>query len=98
MLRVKHLEHFILLNDEHGGRGNRGSCSYTNGLPCQRAFTKEVTRPQNGDNRLFANFVNDGELHPAAPYIHYATRSITLSVDGLRPFKLFDFSRHPGRI
>src|SRR5580704_1078015 len=98
MLRVKHLEHFTRLNDEHGGRGNRGSCSHTNGLTCQRAFTKEVTRPQNGDNRLFANFINDGELHTATLQIHYATRGITLSVDAFRPFKLFDSSRHASRI
>jgi hypothetical protein len=32
------------------------------------------------------------ELHPST------TRSITLSVDSLRPFKLYDFSRHTSRI
>jgi len=66
MLRVKHLEHFTFLNDEHSGGRNRRSCSYTNALPCQRAFAKEVTRSQNGDDGLFADFIYDGELHTAS--------------------------------
>ena len=65
MLRVQQLEHFALLNDEHGGRSNRRSCPHANGLSCQTAFTKEVARSQNGDDRLFTNFINDGELHTA---------------------------------
>jgi len=65
MLLVKYLEHFTLLNNEHGARGNRGSRLHANRLARQTAFAKEVARSQNGDDRLFAAFTNHGELHPA---------------------------------
>ena len=62
---MKHLEHFTLLNVEHCARCNRGSRPHANGLTCQTAFTKEVARFQNGDDRLFADFINDGEFYTA---------------------------------
>ncbi len=65
MLLMKHLEHFTLLDDEHSAGRNRLSRSHANGLTCQAAFTKEISWSQNGDNRLFACFINDGELYPA---------------------------------
>jgi len=94
MLLVKHLEHFTLLNDEHSAVRNRGCRPHANGLTCQTAFTKEVTRSQNGDDRLFADFIDDAELHTAFLYVHYALSGITLGVDELRLLKLFNFSRH----
>jgi hypothetical protein len=60
MLLVKHFEHFILFNDEHGAGRNRASGAHAKALTCQTAFTKEVARSQNGDDRLFADFINDG--------------------------------------
>src|SRR5271165_6996826 len=98
MLLMKHLKHFTLHNIEYCARCNRGSRRHANGLTCQTAFTKEVTRFENGDDRLFANFINDGELYTACLQVHYALSSITLRVDDLRFFKLYNFSRHTGRI
>ena len=57
---MKHLEHFTLLNNEHSAGRNRGSCPDANGLTCQAAFSKEVARRQNGDDRFFADCINDG--------------------------------------
>src|SRR5437016_4971884 len=98
MLFMKHLEHFALFNDEHGAGRNRGSRPHTDGLTCQTPFTKEVARSQHRDDGLFAAFTNHGEPDTAFLYVHYALSSITLRVDDLRSFKLFNFSRHPGRI
>src|SRR2546430_13655911 len=80
--------------DEHSAVRNRGCRPHANGLTCQTAFTKEVTRSQNGDDRLFADFIDDAELHTAFLYVHYALSGITLGVDELRLLKLFNFSRH----
>src|SRR5579859_435937 len=66
MLRVKHLEHFIPLNDEYGGRSNRRRRPHANGLPCQTAFTKKISRSQNGDDCFLADFIDHGELHTTA--------------------------------
>src|SRR5271169_137520 len=98
MLRVKYLEHFSFLNDEHSGGRNRGSCSNTNRLTCQTAFTKEITRCQDSHDRLFADFINDGQFHTPALQIDYALGAITLGVDDLCSLKLLNFSRHTGRI
>ena len=46
MLRVQQLEHFALLNDEHGGRSNRRSRPHANGLPRQTAITKKSPGPR----------------------------------------------------
>ena len=61
MLRVKHLEHFTLLNDEQGGTSNRRSRPHANRLSCQTAFTKKVSRSQNGDDRFFPDFIDHSE-------------------------------------
>ena len=60
MLLAKHFEHFILSNDEHGAGRNRGSGAHAKALTCQTAFTKEAARPQNDDDRLFAELIPDG--------------------------------------
>ena len=95
---MKHLEHFALLNDQHGAGRNRGSRPHTDGLTCQTPFAKEVARSQHRDDGLFAAFTNHGEPDTAFLYVHYALSSITLRVDDLRSFELSNFSRHPGRI
>ena len=79
-------------------RCDRGSRPHANGLACQTAFTKEVAGSQNRDDRLFADVINDGELYTACLQVHYALSGITLRVDDLCFFKLYNFSRHPGRI
>src|SRR5208283_5498552 len=92
MLLMKHLEHFRFLNLEYSGRPNRASRPHAYGLSSQRTFPKEVPRFQNGDDCLFADFINDRELHTACSYVHYALSSITLRVDNLRFFKFFNLS------
>jgi hypothetical protein len=81
-LLVKHLKHFTLLNVEHSARRNRGSRAHVNGLTCQTAFTKEVARSQNGNYRLFAVFINDGELHTAFLQINYRICGIAFERTG----------------
>ena len=61
-------------------------------------FTKEVARFQNGDDRLFADFINDGELYTACLQVHYALSGFTLRVDDLRFFELYNFSCRAGGI
>src|SRR5689334_24030303 len=95
---MEHLKHFPLLNDKHSAGRNRGSRPHTDGLTCQTPFTKKVARSQHRDDGLFAAFANHGELDAAFLYVHYALSGITLRVDDLRSFKLFNLSRHPGRI
>src|SRR5690349_18335090 len=95
---MKHLEHLALLNDKHGAVCDRGSRPHADGLTCQTPFTKEVARSQHRDDGLFAAFTNHGESDTAFLYVHYALSSITLRVDDLCSSKLFNFSRHPGRI
>jgi hypothetical protein len=98
MLLVKDLEHFAFLNDQHGGRGNRGRGAHPNGLTCQTAFAKEVARFQDGDDRLFADFIYDGEFYTAGLQVHYAISGIPLRVDDRCSLKLLDFSGDPGRV
>src|SRR5579864_3742140 len=95
---MKHFEHRGFVNDEHSAWSNRGCSSHANSLPRHAAFSEEVTRSQNGNDRLFASFTNDGELYTAFLQVHYALSGITLGVDNLRSFELFDCSLYAGRI
>lgn len=65
-------------------------------MACQATLAKEVAGSQNSDDRLFTTFADDRELHAARLQIHYALSGITLRVDCLCAFKLFNLFRHTG--
>jgi|SRR6185437_7901078 hypothetical protein len=51
-------------------RRDRGSRPEANRGTCQTALTKKVARSENGDDRLFRDFINYGELHTAFLQVH----------------------------
>ena len=96
MLFVKYLKHFTFFNHEQSARRNRGGRPHPNRLTRQTAFTEKVAGAQNRDDRFFADFTNDGELHASCFQVNYTLSGISLGVDDLRSFKLSNFSCHGG--
>src|SRR6266404_1094874 len=83
MLVMKHLCHFILVNDEHCARRDRQSISHTKRLTCKAPLAKEVAGSQNCDDGLFASCTQRGNLHRAFLYIHDALSGRTLRKNNL---------------
>jgi hypothetical protein len=54
-------------------RRDRGSRPDANRVTFQTALTKKVARSENGDDRLFADFIDYGELHTA--FLHLQRRA-----------------------
>src|ERR1700730_15099453 len=98
MFSMQHANHLVFFNNEQSRGCNRARCPYSYRLTCHAPLTKKVTWPQNGDNRLFANFIDNSEFYSARLNVHHGRSGITMRVNDLSLFELFDFSRHPRRI
>src|SRR5258708_20577385 len=98
MLLVQHVQHFLLVDDEH--RAKRSGCSipHAKRLTRQTTLAKEVARPQNCHDRLFATRTKRGNLHAARLYVHHAVGRASLRKDNLCSLELPDFFRHTSRI
>ena len=64
-LRVEHLEHLWLFDDEHRARRHRRRGRDAPRLCGETALTKEVTLTQDGDDGLFTGPRENGELDAA---------------------------------
>lgn len=51
-------------------RRDRGSRPEANRVTWQTALTKKIARSENGDHRLFRDFIDYGELHTAFLHVH----------------------------
>src|SRR5258706_10931054 len=98
MLLVQPVEHVLLVDDEP--RTKRSDCSipHAKRLTRQTTLAKEVARPQNCHDRLFATRTKRGNLHAARLYVHHAVGRASLRKDNLCSLELPDFFRHTSRI
>src|SRR5258707_5045685 len=78
MLLVQHVQHFLLVDDEH--RAKRSGCSipHAKRLTRQTTLAKEVAGPQNCHDRLFATRTKRGNLHAARLDVHHAVGRASL--------------------
>ncbi len=95
---VEHANHLVFLNDEHGGRCNRGRSRHANGLACKTPFPKKITRPKDRHNGFFAGLIDHSKLHAAFLNVHDTLRGIALREDGFFPSKLGYLSPQTGRV
>ena len=65
MLVVEHSNHLLLINDQHGGRGNGRRRPDANRLAGEASLAKKIARSQNRHDGLFAGFIDYREPHPA---------------------------------
>src|ERR1700674_1704056 len=98
MFSVQHANHLVFFNKKKNRGGNRGRRSHSNRLPCHAPLTKKVARSQNGDDRLFANLIDNRELYTAFLNVHHSRSGITLRVDLLGPSIFHNSSGYTGRI
>jgi hypothetical protein len=75
------LNHFVCLNDQHGGRRNRSRCRHANGLSRQAPFPKKIARSKNCHNGFLAGLIDHGKLHTAFLNVHHVRRGSALPKD-----------------
>ena len=92
---VERANHFVFLNDEHGGGCNRGRSRYANGLARKAPFPKKITRSKERHNGFFAALIDDSELHTTFLNVHDILRGIALREDGFFSSKLSNLSPRP---
>jgi len=88
---------FVFLNDEHGGRCNRGRRRHAKGPARKAAFPQKIARSKDRHNGFFARLVNNGELYTAFLNVNHTRSTITLRVDPLRFFDIDNSSGYTGR-
>src|SRR6266481_3704221 len=71
-------DHLVFLNDEHGGRCNRGRSRHANGLARKASFPKKIARSKDRHNSFFAGLIDDSKLHTAFLNVHYVLRGVAL--------------------
>ena len=95
---VEHANHLVFLNDEHGGRCNRGRSRHANGLARKAPFPKKIARSQNRHDGFFAGLIDHSKLHTAFLNVHDILRGIALREDGFFSSKLGYLSPQTGRV
>jgi hypothetical protein len=95
---VERANHLVFLNDEHGGRCNRGRSRYANGLARKAPFPKKIARSKDRHNSFFAGLIDHSKLHTAFLNVHYVLRGIALGEHGFITSKLANLSPQTGRI
>src|SRR6266852_5041535 len=81
MFSMEHACHLAFLNEEHGGRRNRGRASHANGPARKAPFSKKIPGSKDRYNGFLAGLVNNGELYTAFLNVHHTRSRITLRVD-----------------
>jgi len=84
-LRVQHLEHLGLLDDEHHARAQRQGGRHAPRLPREAPLAKEVTRPQDRHDRFFAQPRLHRELDAPLLQVEHVGGGIPLREDDGRP-------------
>jgi len=98
VFRVQHAYHLVFLDDQHGGRRNRGRSRHANGLASKTPFTEEIARSKQRDNSFSAGFIDHRQLHAALPNVHYILCGIALCGDGFFSPKLANLSSQTGGV
>lgn len=98
MFRVEHANHLASFNNEQRRRSNRGRRCHANRLTGHDSLTNKVTWPQNRQNGLFANLIDNGELYAPFLNVHHTASGFTLRKDLLRALIFHYFSGDAGRI
>ena len=93
MFRVEDANHLGFFNDQRGAWRNGGRRSNPNRLTRQASFSKEIPGAQDGHNRLFAGFIDDGEPYATFLNVEDIPARITLREDR---FFFLEFSDLPG--
>ena len=93
MFAVKDTNHLGFFDHEHGGWHN--SCRRTdpNRLTGEASFTNEIPRPQDGHDRLFAGFIDNGKPYSTFLNVEDTSARIALRKDR---FFFLEFSDLPG--
>lgn len=81
MFSVERSDHLAFFNDEYSRGCNRSGRPHTSWLTCQAPLTKEFAGPEYRQDCLFADLIDNGELHTAFLKVHHRRGGITLRVD-----------------
>ncbi len=95
---VQHANHLVFLDEEHGGRCNRGRRRHANGPARKAPFPQKIALSKDRHNGFFARLVNNGELYTAFLNVNHTRSTITLRVDLLRSSIFHNSSGYTGRI
>ena len=95
---VQHANHLVFLDEEHGGRGNRGRRRHANGPAGNAPFPQKIALSKDRHNGFFARLVNNGELCTAFLNVNHTRGTIALGVDLLRSSIFHNSSGYTGRI
>src|ERR1700687_1686176 len=95
---VEHANHLVFLDDQHGGRCNRGRRGHANGPARNAPFPQKIAMSKDRHNGFFARLVSNGELYTASLNVNHTRSTITLRVDLLRSSIFRNSSGHAGRI
>ena len=90
--------HLGFFDDQGGGRSDGGRRSDLSRLAGEASLAKEIPRSQNGHDRLFAGFVDDGELYSACLNVEGIPARIALREDRFFFLKFRDLPSHTRRI
>src|SRR6202171_5692405 len=89
---VEHANHLVFLNDEQGGRRNRGRSRHANGLARKAPFPKKIARSKDRHNGFFPGLIDNSKLHTAFLNVNDTPRRITLREDVFVSSKLANLS------
>ena len=95
---VEHANHLVFLNDEQGGRCNRGRSRHANGLARKAPFPKKIARSKDRHNGFFAGLIDHRKLHTAFLNVHDRLGGSALREDGFFFSKLVYLSPQTGRV
>ena len=98
MFGVKDTNHLGFFDYERGGWRNGGRRTNPNRLTGEASFANEIPRPQDGHDRLFARFIDDGEPYSTFLNVEDAPARITLRKDRFFFLEFRDLAGHTCRI
>jgi len=98
MFGVEDANHLGFFDHERGGRRNSGRRTNPNRLTGEASFANEIPRAQDGHDRLFARFIDDGEPYSTFLNIEDTSARIALREDRFFFLEFRDLSGHTCRI
>ena len=98
MFGVKDTNHLGFFDYERGGWRNGGRRTNPNRLTSEASFANEIPRPQDGHDRLFARFIDDGESYSTFLNVEDTPARITLREDRFFSLEFSDLAGHTCRI
>jgi len=98
VLFVKHTNHFVLFDDQHGGGCDGSGCGHAAGLASETSFAKKITGAENRNDGFPAGLVDYGKLHAPFLNVHDVFSGIALGEDGFFFGELANSSAEAGGI